>query len=153
MSEITSVINYKTSVLVCVELDEMPSLKIFFAFTKVAAISKYMWTCFLFFPLTLSYSQDDSVWLSCNGSIVWVPRSWSRILFIVERVRSLVMSDDPEVVSPRPQVFYPSVTDIYHKKNMPKMIYCLHALRCIVFTQLVCSTPKLAVGIFLVAGM
>ena len=71
----------------------------------------------------------------------------------MERVRSLVMSDDSEVVSPRPQVFYPSVTDIYHKKNMPKMIYCLHALRCIVFTKLVCSTPKLAVGIFLVAGM
>ena len=27
------------------------------------------------------------------------------------------------------QVFYPVMTDIYHRKNMPKLIYCLHALR------------------------
>ncbi|XP_064397976.1 uncharacterized protein LOC135344660 [Halichondria panicea] len=27
-----------------------------------------------------------------------------------------------------PKVFYPVMTDIYHKKNMPKLFYCLHAL-------------------------
>lgn len=27
-----------------------------------------------------------------------------------------------------PNVFYPEVTDIYDKKNMPKAIYCIHAL-------------------------
>ena len=26
-----------------------------------------------------------------------------------------------------PQVFYPSVTDIFERKNTPKLIYCLHA--------------------------
>lgn len=26
------------------------------------------------------------------------------------------------------QVFYPEIVDIYDKKNMPKAIYCLHAL-------------------------
>ena len=30
------------------------------------------------------------------------------------------------------QVFYPVMTDIYHRKNMPKLIYCLHALRYVV---------------------
>ena len=27
------------------------------------------------------------------------------------------------------QIFYPETTDIYDKKNMPRTIYCLHALR------------------------
>lgn len=29
------------------------------------------------------------------------------------------------------QIFYPEVTDIYDKKNMPRVIYCIHALRCV----------------------
>ena len=27
------------------------------------------------------------------------------------------------------QIFYPETTDIYDKKNMPRVIYCIHALR------------------------
>ncbi|EDO31619.1 predicted protein, partial [Nematostella vectensis] len=32
-----------------------------------------------------------------------------------------------------PQVFYPETTDIYDKKNMPKLIYCIHALSLFLF--------------------
>ena len=28
-----------------------------------------------------------------------------------------------------PKIFFPETTDIYDKKNMPRVIYCLHALR------------------------
>lgn len=28
-----------------------------------------------------------------------------------------------------PQIFYPETTDIYDRKNMPRCIYCIHALR------------------------
>lgn len=28
------------------------------------------------------------------------------------------------------QIFYPETTDIYDHKNMPRVIYCIHALRC-----------------------
>lgn len=27
------------------------------------------------------------------------------------------------------QIFYPETTDVYDRKNMPKVIYCIHALR------------------------
>lgn len=27
-----------------------------------------------------------------------------------------------------PPIFYPTTTDIYNRKNMPRAIYCLHAL-------------------------
>lgn len=27
------------------------------------------------------------------------------------------------------QIFYPETTDIYDRKNMPRCIYCIHALR------------------------
>lgn len=27
------------------------------------------------------------------------------------------------------QIFHPETTDIYDKKNMPRVIYCIHALR------------------------
>ena len=27
------------------------------------------------------------------------------------------------------QIFYPETTDIYDRKNMPRVIYCIHALR------------------------
>lgn len=27
-----------------------------------------------------------------------------------------------------PEIFYPEITDIYDKKNMPRVIYCVHAL-------------------------
>lgn len=27
------------------------------------------------------------------------------------------------------QTFFPETTDIYDKKNMPRVVYCLHALR------------------------
>jgi len=33
-----------------------------------------------------------------------------------------------------PKVFYPEVTDIYDKKNMPKAIYCIHALSRYLFS-------------------
>lgn len=29
------------------------------------------------------------------------------------------------------QIFYPETTDLYDKKNMPRVIYCIHALRCV----------------------
>ncbi|XP_020902144.1 ras GTPase-activating-like protein IQGAP1 isoform X2 [Exaiptasia diaphana] len=32
-----------------------------------------------------------------------------------------------------PKVFYPETTDIYDKKNMPKLIYCVHALSLFLF--------------------
>lgn len=35
------------------------------------------------------------------------------------------------------QVFFPETTDIYDKKNMPKLIYCIHALR-LENNQLIC---------------
>ena len=28
-----------------------------------------------------------------------------------------------------PSIFYPTTTDIYDRKNMPKVVYCIHALR------------------------
>ena len=28
-----------------------------------------------------------------------------------------------------PKIFFPETTDIYDKKNMPRVVYCLHALR------------------------
>jgi Ras GTPase-activating-like protein IQGAP1 len=28
-----------------------------------------------------------------------------------------------------PQIFFPTTTDIYDRKNMPKCVYCIHALR------------------------
>lgn len=28
-----------------------------------------------------------------------------------------------------PQIFWPETTDIYDRKNMPRVIYCIHALR------------------------
>lgn len=28
-----------------------------------------------------------------------------------------------------PQTFFPETTDIYDKKNMPRVVYCIHALR------------------------
>ena len=27
------------------------------------------------------------------------------------------------------QIFYPETTDVYDRKNMPKVVYCIHALR------------------------
>lgn len=27
------------------------------------------------------------------------------------------------------QIFYPTTTDLYDRKNMPRVIYCIHALR------------------------
>lgn len=27
------------------------------------------------------------------------------------------------------QTFFPETTDIYDKKNMPRVVYCIHALR------------------------
>jgi hypothetical protein len=27
-----------------------------------------------------------------------------------------------------PEIFYPEITDLYDKKNMPRVIYCVHAL-------------------------
>lgn len=27
-----------------------------------------------------------------------------------------------------PEIFYPEITDLYDKKNMPRVIYCIHAL-------------------------
>lgn len=36
------------------------------------------------------------------------------------------------VINSRPrlfQIFYPETTDIYDRKNMPRCIYCIHALR------------------------
>lgn len=27
------------------------------------------------------------------------------------------------------QIFHPETTDIYDKKNMPRVVYCIHALR------------------------
>ena len=27
------------------------------------------------------------------------------------------------------QIFYPITTDLYDRKNMPRVIYCIHALR------------------------
>ena len=39
------------------------------------------------------------------------------------------VSNDPfGSVSPR-QIFYPEVTDLYDKKNLPRVVYCIHALR------------------------
>lgn len=31
---------------------------------------------------------------------------------------------------PFQQIFHPETTDIYDKKNMPRVVYCIHALRC-----------------------
>lgn len=31
---------------------------------------------------------------------------------------------------PLQQIFHPETTDIYDKKNMPRVVYCIHALRC-----------------------
>ena len=30
----------------------------------------------------------------------------------------------------RLQYYHPTITDVYDHKNMPRVIYCLHALRC-----------------------
>ena len=30
-----------------------------------------------------------------------------------------------------PKIFYPITTDCYDRKNIPKVIYCIHALRCV----------------------
>ena len=27
------------------------------------------------------------------------------------------------------QIFYPETTDVYDRKNMPRVMYCIHALR------------------------
>ncbi|PIK59308.1 putative ras GTPase-activating-like protein IQGAP1 isoform X1, partial [Apostichopus japonicus] len=32
-----------------------------------------------------------------------------------------------------PKIFYPETTDIYDKKNMPRMVYCVHALSLYLF--------------------
>lgn len=42
------------------------------------------------------------------------------------------------------QIFYPETTDIYDRKNMPRCIYCIHALRyarwyCLKLQSLSCS--------------
>ena len=29
-----------------------------------------------------------------------------------------------------PKVFYPTTTDLYDMKNMPRVVYCIHALLC-----------------------
>lgn len=34
-----------------------------------------------------------------------------------------------------PQIFFPTTTDIYDRKNMPKCIYCIHALRYVVLPR------------------
>uniref|UniRef100_A0A8C3G7F1 IQ motif containing GTPase activating protein 2 n=1 Tax=Cyclopterus lumpus TaxID=8103 RepID=A0A8C3G7F1_CYCLU len=31
-----------------------------------------------------------------------------------------------------PKIFYPETTDVYDRKNMPKVVYCIHALRMII---------------------
>ena len=31
------------------------------------------------------------------------------------------------------QIFYPETTDIYDRKNMPKTVYCIHALSLYLF--------------------
>ena len=30
------------------------------------------------------------------------------------------------------QIFYPETTDLYDRKNMPRVVYCIHALRLVV---------------------
>lgn len=40
--------------------------------------------------------------------------------------------EPPAPITPPPfvfQIFYPETTDIYDRKNMPRCIYCIHALR------------------------
>ena len=34
-----------------------------------------------------------------------------------------------------PSIFFPTVTDLYDKKNMPKVIYCIHALSHFLFKK------------------
>lgn len=40
-----------------------------------------------------------------------------KVLFIIKKLQFLF------------QIFYPETTDVYDRKNMPKVIYCIHALR------------------------
>ncbi|KAJ7416745.1 Ras GTPase-activating-like protein IQGAP1 [Willisornis vidua] len=40
-----------------------------------------------------------------------------------------------------PKIFYPETTDIYDRKNMPRCIYCIHALRCL-------SLASILLGVF-----
>uniref|UniRef100_A0AAQ6IVM3 IQ motif containing GTPase activating protein 1 n=1 Tax=Anabas testudineus TaxID=64144 RepID=A0AAQ6IVM3_ANATE len=35
-----------------------------------------------------------------------------------------------------PKIFYPETTDIYDRKNMPRCIYCIHALRYFLFEEI-----------------
>ncbi|PIO30709.1 hypothetical protein AB205_0041210, partial [Aquarana catesbeiana] len=39
-----------------------------------------------------------------------------------------------------PKIFYPETTDVYDRKNIPRVIYCIHALRK--FFQAACEVPE-----------
>ena len=34
-----------------------------------------------------------------------------------------------------PSIFHPETTDIYEKKNMPRVVYCIHALSLFLYRQ------------------
>lgn len=58
-----------------------------------------------------------------NKLKVWFSRELILASFLVSNLSS------PLTVLFVFQIFYPETTDVYDRKNIPRMIYCIHALR------------------------
>lgn len=79
--------------------------------------------------LTHIYIVQSLIWVNVlSHSCTHAATRWHAI---VDLLKVLLWSFVPECF----QIFYPETTDIYDRKNMPRCIYCIHALRYFLFVS------------------